>query len=275
MSRAIKISISTADVPKAPGAFSIRLKYSMGDPTFWFQPGKLAIMSCIPGNFAATTEILRQLGVINDAYRWSYGDGHLVVLGNCLDGSAESIRLLWWLYGLQTNASKKIGYLHFLPGFREAQHMNGTWISDQPPYAPAGDHSVSQYTILFDGNMELQRWLLTKKAHVKIGNTAIVQCGWQGQAQWPVAAAIPGGSRPLIQPSPSSLNKPELEALRKMLSVKNLVLVDGTTGEGLLYKGPERDSIQSSLPILREGGRWLFPRAGYDQVNPGNPNLPG
>ncbi|WP_341839999.1 hypothetical protein [Chitinophaga caseinilytica] len=270
-----KISIHTGDAPPSPATLSIRLKYASEESTAWFLPEKTAFVTGIPGDLDGTAGMLRQLGVISPSYRWIFGDGHLVVLGNCLDGSEQSIRLLWFFYGLESSAIKHKGHVHFLPGTMEEKHLDGSWKCLQPPYAPKAINAVSQYVFLYDGNQELFRWLMSKHLHLKIGDMAVVQCRRKASCPWIRKTPADRIKWPVLERKPGELALSELSALRKKLQVKLLLLADTDSGEVRLYQGSRSENRPVALPLIRDKEHWAQYVLDSGHNNPGNPNFPG
>src|SRR5688572_14784709 len=94
--------------------FSIRLKKELEKESgIYHTLSNIIFVNGCLGNFTEMQEKLIHNGIIDDQFNWILKDGHVVVNGNCLDGSDDSIRILWLLYSLESKALRKGGYLHF------------------------------------------------------------------------------------------------------------------------------------------------------------------
>lgn len=109
-------------------------------------------------------------GVIDKSYRWTYGNGHLVLLGNFFEESELGIACLWLIYSLEEKAARSGGYVHFILSNREIANLNGEWRYAHPRYAVKRKSSKHPSTALYDGNNELWRWLRHKNIIEKIGD---------------------------------------------------------------------------------------------------------
>jgi hypothetical protein len=110
---------------------------------------------------------------MDEAYHWTFGDGHLVIAGNCFGDNEMGIECLWLIYALENRARVKGGYVHFILGKNEINNFNGRWQYLHPKYATNQKTTKTPYVVLYDGNSELKRWLQTKNIIEKIGNLLI------------------------------------------------------------------------------------------------------
>ncbi len=257
MAAHIKISILNPNDHDSNSRFSIRLKPPMAkEPENWFVPSSVTVLSLIAGDFAANLRLLRKCRIIDDTGNWIYQDGHLALMGNCLTGSEESVRLLWFIYGLDSKALRKGGYVHFIPARQDMENMDGPWRKLQPQYAPPSHDAVSRYTILYDGNEELHRWLLTKQMRIKMSDTAILQCGLDDVAVNPLLEKIPAACREIIRMDPESISYEQLQQLKTILFAKTLVLVNAHAGTARIFKNEKHDYRSYPMPLRRTNNRW-------------------
>ena len=107
-------------------------------------------------------------GIINAKYQWTFEDGRLVVLGNCFE--EKNPECLWLVYSLEEKAEKCGGRVHFIPGKKELENLNGNWSVKHPRYAIRSSKYSGRVCVLYDGNGELYRWLRTKNLAEVIGD---------------------------------------------------------------------------------------------------------
>ena len=143
------------------------------EPTEHQTPSKLLVISNIEGNFHDFRKLLLQSGIIDGSYHWIFGEGHLVITGNCLGENEKGVEALWLAYALEEKARSKGGYVHFILGKNEISNLNGKWYNKHPKYVNNKKTSQTPYVVLYDGNNELRRWLKTKNIVEKIGDLII------------------------------------------------------------------------------------------------------
>ena len=131
---------------------------------------RLFVMADTHGEFAIAVELLRKQGVIDSALKWSFGDGHLAVLGDVFDRGPRQTELLWLIYELEQEAQSAGGGVHLVLGNHETLALLGARQYLHPKYlAAARAPGVPSYAALWDGNTLLGQWLRTKPTVQKIG----------------------------------------------------------------------------------------------------------
>jgi hypothetical protein len=130
----------------------------------------LFVMADTHGEFEIAVALLQKHDVIDSKLHWSFGKGHLAVLGDVFDRGAHQTELLWLLYELEDEAKQAGGGLHFVLGNHEALALGGDARYLNPKYQEvAGLLGVRTYASLFDADTLLGKWLRTKGAVVKVG----------------------------------------------------------------------------------------------------------
>lgn len=151
------------------------------------KPSKILAISDIEGNYVAFLSQLIRNKVIDRYLRWTFEDGHLVIVGDIFDRGEQVIECLWLIYSLEEKARIAGGYVHFILGNHEIMNMNGDWRYVHPQYTQS---SSVPYTALYNGNSELWHWLCTKNIMEKIGDVLFVHGGVSPallQLQLPIA----------------------------------------------------------------------------------------
>ena len=146
-------------------------------PAIYKQPQKLLALSDIEGNFEALVETLQGNGVIDEQYRWIYGDGHLVLVGDFFDRGINVTACLWLIYQLDQEALLQGGRVHFIVGNHEEMNMRGQLDWLKPKYKKVAEKMGMPYIKLYGENAELGRWLRKKNIIEKIGSTIYVHGG--------------------------------------------------------------------------------------------------
>jgi len=164
-----KISMLVPGKSNANKFFSIVLKKELLKmPAYFTTWSKIFVVSGINGDFHTLKKILIRNGIINTKYQWTFEDGRLVILGNCFD--EKKLECLWLIYSLEEKAEKLGGHVHFIPGKKELENLNGGWRDKHPRYAMRASKYGKRLCVLYDGNGELYRWLRVKNAAERIGD---------------------------------------------------------------------------------------------------------
>lgn len=177
MGTRVKIALLEPGTEMTGNYFSARLKPDLSnEPSIYNKPSRILAISDIEGNFPALRKLLIKAGIIDKNYQWIFGDGHLVIVGDCLHKEEQMAECLWLIYSLEYKALSDGGYVHFILGNHEIMNLNGNWRYAHPKYADTAA-SGNDYVILYDGNRELWRWLQTKNMMERIGDVLFVHGG--------------------------------------------------------------------------------------------------
>lgn len=174
----IRITLQAPYTDKAGRFFSLRLKPRLDiEPAKYSRPIKMLVVSGFEGDFRTFCRILSNSRVINKRLQWTFGEGHLVIVGNCFDRDQRSVEYLWFIYSLEEKARKNGGYVHFILGDNEMVNFNGNWRYRHPKYARGNEPLGFAATALYDANNEIWRWMQTKNVVEKIGRYLFVHGG--------------------------------------------------------------------------------------------------
>lgn len=173
-----KISLQVPHSEKDDRYFSFPLHNSLEIESAIYAPSpKIFVVSDIEGNLAPFFEILVAANVISKKMEWTFGDGHLVILGDCFDRGQEVTECLWMIYALEVKSKVFGGKVHFILGNHEIMNMNGDWRYIHPKYATHTFADRFPPTALYAANQELWNWLQTKNIIEKIGSILFVHGG--------------------------------------------------------------------------------------------------
>ncbi len=158
--------------------FSFRLKNSISPEKSLLPAAKrIFVLSDIEGNFKGFKSILKGAGIIDDNFRWTFGDGHFVMLGDVFDRGAEPTECLWLLYKLESEAEKHGGKLHFILGNHEIMNLNNNTKYVDKLILKNSFLIRKSYDSLYGIDSELGRWLRSKNIAMKIGDLLFVHAG--------------------------------------------------------------------------------------------------
>ena len=138
----------------------------------------LFVVADTHGEFAILVEMLRKQGIVDARLEWSFGNGHLVLLGDVFDRGPNQIEILWLIYQLEAAAAKAGGGVHLALGNHEAMVLGGDlrYLNAKYPNT-AQVLGVDDYAALFGADSVLGQWLRTKPAAMKINDLLCLHGG--------------------------------------------------------------------------------------------------
>jgi len=139
---------------------------------------RILTVSDIHGEYDAFVEFLQNAGVIDGQRRWTWGDGHLVVLGDVFDRGDGVTECLWLIHRLEGEAKAAGGAVHLVLGNHEMMALQGDLRYTNEKYLKGIVKMTGiGYPDLFGAETELGRWLRTKPAAVRIDDVLFVHGG--------------------------------------------------------------------------------------------------
>ena len=130
----------------------------------------LFVMADTHGEFQIAVQLLKSQKIIDSKLKWSFGKGHLAVLGDIFDRGPNQTEILWLLYQLEGEAARAGGAVHVMLGNHESMALGGDERYLNPKYLKVREalHAPS-YAALWGADTMLGQWLRTKSAVMKIG----------------------------------------------------------------------------------------------------------
>ncbi|MEM6783365.1 MAG: metallophosphoesterase [Bacteroidota bacterium] len=176
-------------VDNAPrDSFMVRLRAEHPvPPAVTAMPDTVLAVSDIEGNFDAFVGLLQAHGVVDATFDWTFGSGHLMLLGDFVDRGVNVTATLWLIYRLQEQARDAGGQVHFVLGNHEVLNVQGRYGYAEPKYVRAAQEIGAggirsrerrvDFRRLFAEDTELGRWLRVHNAMVRIGDVLFVHAG--------------------------------------------------------------------------------------------------
>jgi calcineurin-like phosphoesterase family protein len=131
----------------------------------------LFVVADTHGEFEILAGLLMKQGVVDDALRWSFGRGRLVILGDVFDRGAHQTEILWLLYELEAQARKAGGAVYLVLGNHETMALRGDLRYLHARYRDTAQLlGVASYAQLFDGGSVLGQWLRSKPAVLRLND---------------------------------------------------------------------------------------------------------
>lgn len=138
---------------------------------------KIAALSDIHGQYDLAIKILINNKVIDKNHRWSYGKGHLVIVGDVFDRGPKVTEMLWLIYNLEQEAAKKGGKVHFLLGNHEYMVLHNDVRYIHENYKLTSKLLNTSYANLYGENTVLGRWIRSKATLIEINDFVFVHGG--------------------------------------------------------------------------------------------------
>ena len=172
-----KINLSVAtDVPEKH--FLVTLKKEIqNEKAVTPNVNKLLALSDIEGNFSAFRKLLQGNGVIDSAFNWIFGNGHLVLTGDFVDRGEQVTEVLWLIYSLEEKAKAAGGYVHFVLGNHEIMNLNLDLRYLNKKYLENTTLLNEGFETLYGEQSELGRWLRSKNIIENVGGILFLHGG--------------------------------------------------------------------------------------------------
>ncbi|HOS72847.1 MAG TPA: metallophosphoesterase [Bacteroidales bacterium] len=137
----------------------------------------IALISDVHGQYDIYINLLKKNGIIGEDLCWKFGKGHLVVLGDVFDRGDKVTEIFWHLFGLEKQALKSGGRVHFLLGNHEAMILGCATSYIHDKYKKVEKITGKYYCDLYSGNSVLGRWLRSKPVIASINDIVFVHAG--------------------------------------------------------------------------------------------------
>lgn len=171
--------VLTCHLPHMNTSFSFPLKNQISiepseqDTT----PSKFLSISDFDGHIEAFTMLLKGEGIIDDEFKWIYGNGHLIISGDLFDRGQHVTECMWLLYKLEDEAKAQGGKVHLIIGNHEMFNLEDDWRYVEVKYFNNAHLMGKRMIELYDNNTELGRWLRSKNIIERIGDYAFMHGG--------------------------------------------------------------------------------------------------
>ena len=138
---------------------------------------KIAAFSDLHGQYDLTVDLLKNNNIIDEQLNWSFGKGHLVIVGDVFDRGAKVNEILWLIFKLEQQAKSNGGRVHFLLGNHEYMVLHGDNRYIHEKYELTSIVLEKEYQEFYGLNTVLGRWLRSKNTIVKINENIFVHGG--------------------------------------------------------------------------------------------------
>ncbi|MNK23526.1 diadenosine tetraphosphatase [compost metagenome] len=138
---------------------------------------KILAISDIESGFKTFRDFLIANKVIDEKLNWTFGNGHLVLLGDFVDRDFSTIQVLWFIYKLEQEAKQNNGTVHYILGNHELKNMQGNFENTSPKYYHVSSILRKQQTDLYGTNSFLGKWMSSKNSIEKINGILFAHGG--------------------------------------------------------------------------------------------------
>ncbi|MEH8022016.1 metallophosphoesterase [Rheinheimera metallidurans] len=147
------------------------------DPKVQFTADSLAVLSDIHGQYGVMTTLLQANAIVDADFNWSFGSGHLVVVGDVMDRGPQVTEIFWWLYQLEQQAEAAGGKVHLLLGNHETMVLYNDLRYVNEKYTKVAEQLGTDYTGLYAENTILGQWLRTKPVLLQVNDMLFMHGG--------------------------------------------------------------------------------------------------
>ncbi len=138
---------------------------------------KILAISDIESGFKTFRDFMIANKVIDEKLNWTFGNGHLVLLGDFVDRDFSTTQILWLIYKLEQDAKEKGGNVHFILGNHELKNMQGNFESTSPKYYHVASILKKHQTDLYSINSVLGKWMSSKNTIERINGILFTHGG--------------------------------------------------------------------------------------------------
>lgn len=137
----------------------------------------LVAFSDIHGQYDLYIELLKANGIIDNNLNWSYGTGHMVIVGDIFDRGDKVTEVLWHVFGLEKQAEQSGGKVHLVLGNHEVMVLNNDLRYIHEKYRTTETLTNTTYDQLYGNNTVIGQWLRSKPVAIKINDMIFAHGG--------------------------------------------------------------------------------------------------
>ncbi|HTU67528.1 MAG TPA: metallophosphoesterase [Steroidobacteraceae bacterium] len=157
---------------------TIRAPAAVAPDAVTVPPGSaMFVVADTHGEFEILAQMLVSQKIVDAKLRWSFGRGHLIVLGDVFDRGPNHLEILWLLYSLEAQATKAGGGVHLVLGNHETMALRGDGRYLNPRYVETAHVLDVPYEDLFRGDSVLGQWLRSKPVVLKVNDLLCLHGG--------------------------------------------------------------------------------------------------
>lgn len=160
-----------------PNAITMREEKPAVPAPVKFEAKRLVVFSDVHGQFDLLVRLLQAHKIIDAKLNWTFGDGHMVVIGDHFDRGPRVTELLWLLHQLEPQARAAGGMLHTLIGNHETMVLYDDLRYIHAKYGVIAREHGEPLPSQFGANSVLGRWLRAKPVIIQVNDMLFVHGG--------------------------------------------------------------------------------------------------
>ncbi|MEG3048866.1 MAG: metallophosphoesterase [Thermomonas sp.] len=165
-------------VPLDNSRFTLQATPHFAIPPARYQDGEAILaISDIEGNYRTFRDFLVNAKVIDRGLNWTFGKGHLVLVGDFVDRGPSATQVLWFIYKLEQDARRQGGQVHYILGNHEIKNLQGNIDAANDIYTNVAAILGRNHAELFGNDAFLGRWLASKNTVEVINDILFVHGG--------------------------------------------------------------------------------------------------
>jgi len=146
-------------------SFDFKINSDVKNSKTTYNDGNTIIaISDIEGGYKTFRDFLINNKVIDKNLNWTFGKGHLVLVGDFVDRGWSVTQVLWFIYKLEQDAEKHGGFVHFIIGNHELKNMQGNFDSSADKYLAVSRILEKKQSELYDPTSFIGKWLSSKNS---------------------------------------------------------------------------------------------------------------
>ncbi len=158
--------------------FEVSARSGFQIPPTRYQDGQpILAISDIEGSYKTFRDFLIKAKVIDAELNWTFGQGHLVLVGDFVDRGASTTQVLWFIYMLEQRAKQKGGQVHYILGNHEIKNLHGDFQVAHKKYVNIAAILGKQQIELFGDTAFLGQWMMSKNTAEVINGVLFVHGG--------------------------------------------------------------------------------------------------
>ncbi len=159
-------------------SFNFTIQANITSPkTVYNDKNKILAISDIESGYQSFRNFLINNKVIDENLEWTFGKGHLVLVGDFVDRGYSTMQVLWFIYKLEQDAKRHGGNVHYILGNHEIKNLQGNYTKASLKYFYAAAILGKQQYELYDSNSFLGKWLASKNTLELINGHLFVHGG--------------------------------------------------------------------------------------------------
>lgn len=164
--------------PLEESHFDVTINPKIDIPAAQYEDNEPIIaISDIEGNFKTFRDFLIKHKVIDQQLNWTFGRGHLVLVGDFVDRGKSVTQVLWFIYKLEQEAKTFGGKVHYIIGNHEIKNLQANFYSASEKYLYIATVLGKLQSDLYGKNSFIGRWLMSKNTIERINGHLFVHGG--------------------------------------------------------------------------------------------------